>query len=151
MTPPIYLHLFVTLSLSLIIYAYDVCINEESFKFAIADLFKENQVTQNDMIYEKQRITTLIPMSFSSRNKKDQFSESNDNCEIRLKLKKYNQQLNRSLKTLIYITKMEAGASHNLDQLKDLFNLKKNVQYEVIRITRQINYCKSMLEGKMSA
>ena len=85
-----------------------------------------------------------------SLNKKEKL-EFKENTKIQLELKKYNRQLKRSLSTLSYIALMESNCSENKDRLMDLINLKQNVKHEVVRLTKQINYCKSFIEDSIEA
>ncbi|OEK08302.1 hypothetical protein A8C32_02290 [Flavivirga aquatica] len=68
-----------------------------------------------------------------------------EDIEIILKLKKYNEQLIWSLKTLEYISFIEVNSvtKDNLDQLFEILNLKTNIQRDVIEITKKVSYYKS--------
>ncbi len=138
MTPTFYLLLFSFLFFLLNVYFYIYYKNEEKFKLACEDNQKTNHLNDS-----KHSVSVKKKDSFVGKQHKSELIKSKKNVE--LKLKKYNKQLNRSLKTLTYISIVEADSLKNKGQLKDLLNLKENVQYEVIRITKQINYCKSII------
>lgn len=82
----------------------------------------------------------------NTKQKKGKISDS----EINLKLKKYNQELNRYIKTLSYISIMEVKYENkdDFEQLKKLFCLKEKIQREVIRTTKKITHFKLIKNSK---
>ncbi|ULC57955.1 hypothetical protein MBM09_08485 [Flaviramulus sp. BrNp1-15] len=65
-------------------------------------------------------------------------------CEKRMLLDKYNTQLNRHLKTLNYLSVIEADSKFNKNktQIAEILNIKAQVQKDVIEITSKINQFK---------
>jgi len=143
MTPTYIVLLSITLIFSLIIYAYSTYTNEEKLDL----VFNNSDNAQEDISITPKNIQD----EFLGRLNKKESIRLEDNIEIELKLKKIKQQLNRSLKTLSYISHIQSGSSLNKDRLEDLNNLKQNVQYEVIRITKQINNYKTQIEDSVAA
>jgi len=101
-----------------------------------------NFVLNFKSIKEKYRITNGV------KQKKEAFFHS----DINLKIENYNQMLNSQLRNLTYIDLMEAKYQSlgNVKQLKNLFKLKKNLQKEILKITTQINYYKSIKNNRTS-
>ena len=151
MTPTYDLLLLITLLLSLIIYAYVEFESEVGFNFAYADHQKANLNNTHNLNDVSPYVSVNNEDAFIDTQNKMELIKPEINIETELKLKKYYQQLRRSLKTLTYISLMEADASNSKDRLKALLNLKENVQHEVIRITRQINFYKSQNEDAIAA
>ena len=143
MTPTYIVLLSITLIFLLIIYAYSTYTNEEKLDL----VFNNSDNAQEDISITPKNIQDEF---LGMLNKKESI-RLEVNIEIELKLKKLNQQLNRSLKTLAYISHMQSDALLNKDRLEDLNNLKQNVQYEVIRITKQINNYKTRIENSVAA
>ena len=70
-------------------------------------------------------------------------------ASIKLKLDKYNTELNRSLKTLEYVQLMENRTDSSIakNHFKELFNLKETVEKEIIKAAEKINHYKFLLEA----
>ncbi|MBC3846157.1 hypothetical protein H8K90_07195 [Winogradskyella echinorum] len=72
---------------------------------------------------------------------------------LQTELKKQSNQLRRNLKTLNYLFILELNSNTEKDskRLLDIQNLKRSLQREVIRNTRQINLFKTQIENKLIA
>lgn len=150
MTLNIYL-LFFTLFFSLIIYVYVLYINEEGFELALEEHVNANERATNNFNAVNPFVSVKTQDAFMGIQKKAKSIQPEKKIEIKLKLKKYSQQLNRSLNTLTYISVMEADSVTKKEQLKNLLNLKANVQYEIVRITKKISYYRSLIEDSIPA
>lgn len=140
----------IILLISLFIYAYVVYTCEIRYKSPYEILDGENSKLSINENTNDAKFNVSEHNFIGSLNKKEKL-EFKENTKIQLELKKYNRQLKRSLSTLSYIALMESNCSENKDRLMDLINLKQNVKHEVVRLTKQINYCKSFIEDSIEA
>ncbi|MUU76909.1 hypothetical protein [Winogradskyella endarachnes] len=113
------------------------------FNYIVND---QNSYTSNLRIKFQDLFSTRQKSSISSNEEKIINALSHEQLKAKDLLNKYNKQLNRSLKTLKYIAEMEIQLKTDKDNFKDLFNLKKNIQLDVVRLTAKINFYRSKLQ-----
>jgi len=143
MTPTNYLLLSICLLSFVTTCFYAVYCNLTKVELAYEDCFESDQIENSNLVineeelYEKPVRKILI--------------KSEEDVDIQLELKKCNQRLNRNLKTLSYISFMKANNSLEGQRLVDLENLKVGVQYEIVKITKQINFYKEQIKDEVAA
>ena len=146
MTLNIYLLLFMTLSICLMLYAYfsNGAKDVNGYTLEIDNCTTEDLKTtidaQSTFCAQNQNVSYL-------EHKKTIERKQEMAVEIQAKIKKYNKQLNRSLKTLTYVSVMETSPKTTTENLQSVFNLKRSLQFEVVRITAKINDLKAQLEA----
>lgn len=122
---------------------------EEVYRVRFKPLLNQSckQLSKNDSQREKLLFLKNCK-TFSYLKKK---SKSLD-LESDLKLKKYNEQLNKCLKTLDYISNVELSSclKNNMDQLSEILNFKSQIQRDVIELTSKINTYKLIHKKKKS-
>lgn len=134
--PFIYFFFFVNILVLFSNYIYSLGVNKFKFLFNL-----NTKPSLNNTIQINKPLVLNDCKSFSFFKRKTKQTD----YEKRLKLKKYNQQLNRCLKTLDYLTYVEinSGFKNNIEeQLLEILNLKVQVQKDIIDITSKINQYK---------
>lgn len=139
MTYFIYLLFCATLFFASTIYLYYLYSNKTIFSFNLDNAEKplpNEPKNINDIFFVKDVQSSNI------KNEKIGLTDA----EILLQLKRLNRQLSRNLKTLVYISKIEAKSKRNnsKDYLVEFFEFKKNIQREILKITKNIKHIKSL-------
>ena len=136
MTFPIYFLLFAFILLSLIIYT--IITSPELFSIALNPTI--NYEIEKDLS-QSVNLSVSADESLKSNFKADYKTENTTEVDIELQIKKQSRQLRRNLKTLNYISIIEARPHmiKNKQRLEEIKNLKDSLQREIIRNTKLLN------------
>jgi len=139
MTSTTYFLLFVILLFSLNVYFFVM-----SYKIPIPEF---DTVENTELKTQESNFFADHLLSFKGKIKnfikrKDKLDSAA--IETNIQIKKQRSQLKRNLKTLNYITSLEANycAVKDSKRLKDVINLKESLEREVIRNTKLLNHYK---------
>jgi len=142
MTLIIYLLLYLTIIFSLIGYGASNVSKVSILKLNSIEVVNPFIVSS----YNKTDYWNLSKVTIDLQKRKN-FESKYSTSEVEYKLKKYNSQLSRNLKTLNYIFLLELDSDFIKDSKRsvDILNLKESLQREVIRNTKLICNCKAQM------